>query len=101
MSEKFAVEVSDELAAKLHDDENVDDTLVAALRQVYGVGEEDDNAAAKKQAELQRRMGLDPANDGDDEPAVAEEELADMQREQLRKFMLGERKDGLDKSKNV
>jgi hypothetical protein len=35
MSEEFAIEVSDELAAKIHENESVSDTLVAALRCVY------------------------------------------------------------------
>jgi hypothetical protein len=96
MSEEFAVEVSDELAAKLHQDESVSDTLVAALRCVYGTGEED--PAAEKQAELQERMGLNPSSDTDDsDDSATEAELVDLQREQLKAFLRQERKDGIEK----
>ena len=41
MSEEFAIEVSDELATKIHENESISDTLVAALRCVYDTGERD------------------------------------------------------------
>lgn len=94
MSKEFALEVDDELAAKLQENENVSDTLVAALRHVYGDGEND--SVAERQAELQERMGLDPSDDEDDE-SPAEAELADLQRQQLKSFLRRERKDGIDK----
>ena len=57
------------------------------------------------QRELRWQMGLDPRDeeelkDSDEEKSVEElskEERADLQREQLREFMLGNRRNGIDK----
>lgn len=55
---------------------------------------EDDADAA--QEELWRRMGL-LSDEGNEDKDPAEAELADLQRAQLRAFLLRERKDGIDK----
>lgn len=95
MSETFALEVSDELAAKLRENDDVSDSLVVALRQVYGDGSK--NPVAEKQAELQERMGLDTSDTSEDTDSAGEAELADLQREQLKAFLRCERTDGIEK----
>jgi len=84
MSKTYTVTVPDEIAINLESNDDVE------IHEVH------DSSPAEKQAELQDRMGLDPA-DSDSDDSKGEAELADLQREQLRDFVHRDRKDGIDK----
>lgn len=88
MSEKYTLVVPDEVALDLETNSDVD------ILQVHDDGPD---SVQEKQEELQSRMGVNTSDEEEDDSAEGEAELADLKREQLRKFMLRKRKDGIDK----
>jgi len=94
MGEDATVKLSDELTEELgqYSDELVRSTIVEALKELA-----ESESASEKQAELRQRMGVDSSDESAEAELSGEEELADLQREQLRAFLRRDRKDGIEK----
>lgn len=94
MSEEVTVKLSDEITEELSkfSDERLRSTIVEALEELA-----ESESASEKQAELRQRMDVGSSDERAEAELSGEEELADLQREQLRAFLRQERKDGIEK----